>query len=238
MNKYKVYKHTSPSNKVYIGITKVNVKKRWNFGRGYCKNTHFYNAIIKYGWDNFKHEILFENLSLEEAKKKEIELISYYKSNNILYGYNQTQGGDYRLPMPEESKKKMIECLKGRVITEEQREHYRQGASKRPKREKLSDTHKKNISKSLIGNKRALGKTQNRKQIFQYTIDGHFVKKYSCAGEAAIELNCDKSGINTAARENSSDFVESTKYKGIYKNFRWSYEYTEKWADKLVNIKR
>ena len=64
------------------------------------------------------------------------------------------------------------------------------------------------------------------------------MKKYSCAGEAAIELNCDKSGINTAARENSSDSVESTKYKGIYKNFRWSYEYTEKWADKLGGVTR
>ena len=34
-----VYKHTSPSNKVYIGITKLNLIKRWQGGKGYINNT-------------------------------------------------------------------------------------------------------------------------------------------------------------------------------------------------------
>lgn len=41
-----VYKHTSPSNKVYIGITKLNLIKRW---QGYINNTYFFRAILKYG---------------------------------------------------------------------------------------------------------------------------------------------------------------------------------------------
>ena len=33
-----VYKHTSPSNKVYIGITSREPKLRWDNGNGYlCK---------------------------------------------------------------------------------------------------------------------------------------------------------------------------------------------------------
>lgn len=32
MNNYCVYKHTSPSGKVYAGITKLKPKYRWNNG--------------------------------------------------------------------------------------------------------------------------------------------------------------------------------------------------------------
>lgn len=98
--KFCVYKHTSPSGKVYIGITCKVPEKRWGTnGYYYRKQTVFYNAIKKYGWENFKHEILFRNLTHDEAVKKEIELISFYKSNcskyyNPMYGYNQTDGGE------------------------------------------------------------------------------------------------------------------------------------------------
>ena len=80
MNKkgYVVYKHTNKFNgKVYIGITSRSVKRRWgNNGKQYLyDNSRFANAIQKYGWDNFEHEILFEGLSKKEACQKEIELI-------------------------------------------------------------------------------------------------------------------------------------------------------------------
>lgn len=91
--KYLVYKHTSPSNKVYIGITSKTAEERWSCGYGYRKNDHFNKAIQKYGWKNIKHEILYENLSREEAEQKEKELIAFYNSNNRNYGYNNDNGG-------------------------------------------------------------------------------------------------------------------------------------------------
>jgi len=91
---YIVYKHTSPSGKVYIGITsKDNPNHRWQNGKGY-KGKHFYYAVKKYGWENIKHEVLYEGLSQEEAKQKEIELIDYYDSTNPKNGYNVSPGGD------------------------------------------------------------------------------------------------------------------------------------------------
>ena len=93
--KYMVYKHIFPNNKVYIGITtKTNPKERWRGGSGYSNNDLMTKAIKKYGWENIKHEILYKNLTEEEAKQKEVELIKYYKSNNSKYGYNLSSGGE------------------------------------------------------------------------------------------------------------------------------------------------
>lgn len=93
-NNYVVYRHTSPSGKVYIGITKVTVKSRWRKGHGYTNNHcyKFANAIRKYGWDNIKHEVLLTNLSKSEAMYSEKYLIRWYKLHNI--SYNILDGGE------------------------------------------------------------------------------------------------------------------------------------------------
>lgn len=89
-----VYKHTSPDGKVYIGITCRATERRWRNGEGYKRHPYFYNAITKYGWENFKHEILLTNLSEDEAKQREKELIKKYNSNEKDFGYNLTEGGE------------------------------------------------------------------------------------------------------------------------------------------------
>lgn len=94
-----VYCHINKiNNKKYIGITCQNPVYRWCNGKGYPKKTQprFAAAIEKYGWENFSHEILFENLSEAEAKLKEIELIAYYHTyvnDPLCWGYNMTRGG-------------------------------------------------------------------------------------------------------------------------------------------------
>lgn len=97
--RYVVYKHTSPNGKCYIGMTRQNPpEKRWGYnGNGYCDNEHFSRAISKYSWENIRHEILFVNLTKEEAEQKEIELIAFYDSMNPEKGYNMTPGGSYNV---------------------------------------------------------------------------------------------------------------------------------------------
>lgn len=91
---YTVYKHTAPNGKVYIGITSKKLNVRWRDGKGYKQNKHFYNAVLKYGWGNMTHEVLFTELTKEAAEQKEIELIAQYKSNLREYGYNNSIGGE------------------------------------------------------------------------------------------------------------------------------------------------
>ena len=107
-NTYSVYCHTNKFNgKKYIGITRRKPELRWKKGSDYKHNPYFYNSIIKYGWNGFEHEILFENLSEDEAKEKERELISKYNTNNRNFGYNLTGGGDGLFNPCEELRQKM-----------------------------------------------------------------------------------------------------------------------------------
>ena len=93
MKVYTVYCHNNKiNNKKYIGITCQKPKYRWGKdGHNYSLQTKFYNAILKYGWDNFDHIILEENLEEQEALKSEQKYIEKY--NSISNGYNVSTGG-------------------------------------------------------------------------------------------------------------------------------------------------
>lgn len=102
--KYSLYVHINKDDnqKAYVGIS-VNPKKRWGKnGEGYKGQFKFYNAIKKYGWDNFKHIILLKDLSLEEAWAKEKEYIKKFDSIND--GYNVFEGG--QIIVTDEMRKK------------------------------------------------------------------------------------------------------------------------------------
>ena len=116
---YFVYIHTFPNGKHYVGITQQNPSRRWHGGRGYDKQPYISNAIKKYGWENVYHIVLYENMTKEEAEKKERELISVLKSNERDFGYNIANGGFCRGSMSEESRKKLSESRKGIVFSEE-----------------------------------------------------------------------------------------------------------------------
>ena len=95
-----IYMHRNKINgKVYIGQTCQDVKKRWKNGKGYFKktNTHFGNAIKKYGWDNFEHIILVDGIeSLEVANALERYWIKQF--NSVCNGYNVSSGGSLGSP--------------------------------------------------------------------------------------------------------------------------------------------
>ena len=119
---YCVDAHISPNNKYHIGITRQVPIRRWHGGSGYRNQPKFYNAIKKYGWDNFQHIILFENLTENEACKLEKQLIIKY--NSIDNGYNQTNGGTcgYFFNHKESTKQHLSELKKGIPLSPEHKE--------------------------------------------------------------------------------------------------------------------
>lgn len=107
-----IYMHKNKiNNKVYIGQTMQNVEDRWKNGKGYKSCTLFYNAINKYGWNNFEHLILEQgNWSYQEANKKEEYYINLYQSDNPEYGYNILKGN--QTPISPNALPKALEWMK------------------------------------------------------------------------------------------------------------------------------
>ena len=147
---YNVYEHICPNNKVYIGITAKKPEVRWNKGLGYKKQDYFYKAILKYGWDNIKHEILYKNLSKEEAENIEIKLIKEYKSNIREFGYNISNGGNTIGTHSESTKLKLSKGKQG-----SKNPMYKIPSPMTGKTH--SEETRKKISEKLKGNKHTLG---------------------------------------------------------------------------------
>ena len=136
--KYCIYKHTNKANsKVYIGMTGDVPENRWANGLRYQGNIYFTNAIKKYGWDGFEHEILYKGLNHEEASSLEIELIAKHRASDRRFGYNIALGGAGRVSISEETRQKMRESHLG-----EKNHNYGKPKSDEVK-EKLSLSNKK-----------------------------------------------------------------------------------------------
>jgi group I intron endonuclease len=172
---YSVYKHTSPHGKVYIGITSMLPRRRWQYGWGYQQNTHFFSAIKKYGWENFSHEILFSSLTKEEAEAKEIELIAKFDSTNPQKGYNLDLGGSSPGRMSEVTRKKISESTKGENSANYGKHHSEEAKRKMSiaakKRPPMSDETRRKIGDAARGEKHwSYGKSfgeEHRKRLGQ-----------------------------------------------------------------------
>lgn len=226
---YKVYCHTSPDNKKYVGIS-MNPEKRWAKGEGYIKNYRFYPEIQKYGWNSFKHEILYENLSIEEAKAKEQELIKKWNLIDPLYGYNLTEGGDgafseYSRYLMSKARKGNTNS-KGQIHTIENRKQISESLKKyystHSKKETLDLNNpevqaiiERRKEQTHINRSNATSGANNpsAKAIIQYDLEGNILNTFPYAKMAAIQFNVDLSSIIKCCRGKG-------KTAGGYK---WSY---------------
>lgn len=196
IHNYCVYKHEAPNGKIYIGITSNKPEIRWNNGKGYKSCRLFYNAIIKYGWDNITHDILFKNLTKTEAEQKEQELIKYFNSNNRKYGYNLMSGGHSSSRHSIETRQKMSESHSGVNNWNYGRKHTEE------ERIKIAANR---IYKYGADNPSA-------KPILQYNLEGNLVKRWGSIKDASL-FYC-KTCIKDCLKG---------KYKQ-HKGFVWKYE--------------
>jgi hypothetical protein len=161
MKQYLIYKHTSPSGKSYIGQTN-NYKKR---SRGHEKriDTHpFTQAITKYKWENFSHEILKENLTIEEANFWEA---FYILSMNTIHpnGYNLQSGGNNHVTH-ESSKLKSSESNKKTYSKKSKEEREIQIQKYKDTCQNRSEEEKLQISLNLSENAKKLDAQRSEEQ--------------------------------------------------------------------------
>ena len=222
-----IYKLTlkKESRKAYIGQTIRDIHKHLEehqqLRSSRCRA--IYNAIKKYGWENFDvewYEVPDEELNFYE------EMLVALLGPLAPGGYNLMEGGGSKGRPSEESKQKMSEAQKGKTHTEEakqkmseaQKGKMRTEEHKQKLREanlgkthtektkkKMRETHtgkehteetKKKMSEAKTGEK-----NKTSKCVYQYTIDGTYVDSYGSSGEAARALGkTDGSSICSCAR--------------------------------------
>lgn len=220
--KYCVYRHTFPNGKVYIGITCQKPHERWCNGTGYKHQKLVYRAILRYGWENIRHEVIADGLSFEQACGMEIELIKAYDSMNPERGYNTSPGGycgngltGENHPMfgkhhTEEARKKISEAnrnrpspTKGRALTAEHREKLRQAHLGR-KQNRTPEWNRK-IGESQRGKKlkpetkERIGKAKSI-PVIQLSLVGEVICEWPSGAEASRQTGVDASHINLVCR--------------------------------------
>ena len=177
--KYCVYVHTNTINgKKYVGMTSQAPERRWGTnGRGYKQNLYFSSEIQEYGWDNFKHEIVADNMTFDEACEKEIMLIERFCSACRDKGYNEELGG----------------LGKGRA-SDSMREHNRKIQLKRfedaTERQKRSEQTKAYFSveanrkrQSELISKFYLEHPERRKPVQMFSLNGEYIDEFGSAWE-------------------------------------------------------
>lgn len=202
-NHYSVYIHINKVNgKSYVGVTgRYPVKNRWGPNGINYKSQIFYRAIQKYGWDNFEHIIFASNLTIQEAKEMEVTLIKELKSLVAQNGYNVSEGGDANTSLCKKIVQfdlhgnylktydsalsaseicnlhlpNMIDCCKGRSL--------QSGGYIWRYEVDVDDikTFKNTLDLSLY---------ERYEPIYQFTLNGEFVREYKNVQEAVL-LNKD-----------------------------------------------
>ena len=232
-NNWCVYMHTNKSNgKKYIGISK-NPQARWGSNGHRYKKQYFGDAIKKYGWDGFVHEILFSGLSEHDACEKEIQLISKYKTCNSKYGYNILPGGDVGSPLPPGTYSKNCKPVyqysldgsyikKFNSIKEASSIHGTGISGCINNKSYTSDNYQwfdrymgKKVA-SRLSRVDAIIESQNT-NVYQYSSDGRFVGKYTSINDAANAAKIDRSGISNCINgiaKTAGGYVWYREYKG------------------------
>ena len=197
---YKVYCYTSPSGKIYIGQTGQSIKARaGKDGINYQQCPYFYKAIQKYGLENFKVDILKDNLTHEEADYWEEYYINLLDSTNQAHGYNLAEGG--QTSHPRQDHDYIFELFqRGYHIKDIQ---------------KITGRCRKTILESLVLYGISKEETTARAQknaCIQYSFQGEPLATFLSTDEAAKSVH---GKMNTLAK--------AIRNKVSYKGFFWSW---------------
>lgn len=225
MSSYKVYAHINKiNNKIYIGQTsQKNLNNRFGIdGNQYRKCPVFWNAITKYGFENFQHILLFDNLSKDMADIIEKELIKKYNTIDRRFGYNLNNGGqnDFtyrRYPVYQYNKSGML--IKKWDSMEDVRDElgYKVSSISRCCRNECK-TYKnfvwsyKEMQKHELKNR--FSKKSCRK-VCVYTKIGKYLNTYNSIKEASEDTGISYGSIQTSCQHHGS-IITKKKYRFIY----------------------
>lgn len=209
-----IYKITNTINqKAYIGKTVNSIEQRWkehrkDYKRKQCEKRPLYDAMNKYGIENFTIELV-EEVDIKELSDKEVYWIGYY--DTYKNGYNATLGGDGKVLYDYEL---IAELIQKKYTTAEICQLI--GCS----RDVIYFVAKKYDLEIFIRQKGFCHKPQ---QVFQYDKQGKYIQSFESYAAAAqwLEDNGYVSGNLNGVRSHIGDVCKGKRksaYKFIWKN--------------------
>jgi group I intron endonuclease len=240
---YKIYSKTQPF-KFYIGSA-VDFTQRKNRHKTSLKHNWHANPILqnhynKYGCDDLIYEVLESDIEkCMLLQKEQFYIDTLNPTINIL----KVAGSRLGAITTEETKKKLSDAYKKRIITYEDKiiMSERMKGNKHRIGAKHSDETKKEMSLSRVGNNWAKGAVRTQefkdnlskinkgkspcylayeksslarsKKVIQYTLSGEFIKEWDSANKAKIHLGIKHVGCCCKGKRKTSG-----GYKWEYKN--------------------
>ena len=161
---FTIYLITNTVNgKVYVGQTNQLLHRRWGLHKARARKNegytaHLYNAIRKYGIDNFDIKEIATCDTEEWSNYLERLYILIHDSMNPKIGYNMTSGGDRPSPSPEARERQRQKLLGfkhppefGKRQSEKLKVAYAEGRMKGSKGYKFTEQQRKNQSDRVSG---------------------------------------------------------------------------------------
>ena len=207
------------NNKKYVGQAEdVNARYKQHIKDSKYRDYVFYRALRKYGIENFKFEVLEENIDIDIVNDREVYWINKMNSK-LPNGYNMTDGGEgtHGYKHTDEAKEIMRNKKKGKKLTEE---------------------HKAKISNSLKG--KGLGKhlSQETKNKISLANKGRVIDEET---KSKISESCKKvvhteewnknvsEGLMSMSKEDKEKMINNRKntIANMKKNGTYTYDCTE-----------
>lgn len=209
-----IYKYTSPSNKIYIGQTIHEKKRRNDF---LCITTNYSgpkidNARRKYGPENFQYEVIFriESSNKEEVRSilnnKEKEFIELF--NSISNGYNIDEGGSYTdIRYTQQCSEELRQ-----IRSSQMKKRWKNGFRGCSDNIEAIDSMKKKLSIPIL----------------QYDLQGNFIREWQSATEAGKALKVKNSLITKTCKKQNwvcrgFIFVYKEEYPNVPETIDTSY---------------
>lgn len=127
-----IYKLTAPNGKCYIGQSIDLDRRLRDYATGvHAGQRHLHRAVKKYGWDNFKVEILWRTKHPERYRNLNVlldtlEIAWIKKFDSVNTGYNLQHGGSNGR-LSEETKQKVAAARRGKTHSEEAKRKMSRG---------------------------------------------------------------------------------------------------------------
>jgi group I intron endonuclease len=216
MNKSGIYKIISPTGKIYIGQS-INIEKRWEGHKRYNGiGPKLKNSYDKYGFENHMKEII-EECNIEQLNIREIFWKEYYIN---IYGWKKVlfceiydAGGG---PKSQETKTKQSISQKFNLslpeIIEKRKINCKIAANKPGVQERaVANT---DWGKRELNRMKSMDYSKIKKPVFQYDLEGNFIKEWNGFIDIKKELNYDSSLIRKCCKG-----LPKTAY-----GFAWKYK--------------